>query len=324
MVSFLPLISTINRITSSISQTSHNDTSLPWPATFLTQGMFFFHMGEFLFTQVCKKKDLSYFLGTAVNLTVTNNPTVQFAAQIILIFRNAMKTLQAQTQLKKSFNSLTSVLSESFPTPMRLLKDKTLYLHQSGSPYVEFLKIVPSPIAYTAIRIEQIVHSIDHFLAAACSCGWSYVQLGFSIFIDKMNQFTATNEAFANMGEIYDSLTKDPEQISREITANETIIDSFLPHINSGLNAKNISNSLTTAVVTSTNVVKAVTPVFEAIKGAVQQAAFIVVNMATNLSIAPLGASRTQGTLYNGSLHCSYSTCKTPVTKFDRRFCSPD
>lgn len=314
-----PIIPVMNRIITAC----HNDNQLPWPINVVTDGMFFLHMGDFLVKQVFAKKDISYVGKTFFGLTIGTNPVIRMAAQIILVFRNVMRIGKAHSEVKKACEKMMSAFSERFPTPIRLIKDKTLYLHHAENPYAEVLKCAPQPVAHAAIIVEQIADSIGRVFGSIFACGWSYIELGFSIFIDKIGEFEATSEVASNISEIYNSLVEDPEQISREIEANEQTIDSILPHIIPGMTAKNLSNSVSEAVLLALQVEK-VSPIIKSLQETLEQTSFVALELTTNLSVAPLGATNRQGNLYNGSLHSAYSTCKAPTVKLSGRFCPTD
>jgi hypothetical protein len=287
---------------SSISS-SQDVGAIPWPFNHITQWMNLAHAGSFAINQL-NENEKSVSLSTlALNHVINQQPFIPELARAILIARRALSVFQHANQVKKIQNSLFSVVSGSFPVPVRLLRE-------IKTPHTEFLDAVPTFFSEFILTAEQAVRNIEQLFRATASCGWACLEFAFSLNPDKITQFEANATCASNLDTICDELKKDPKKLSREIEANAEAIDSVLPSINPKWTSKNLSAWITQGVETAVEVHKVAKTTLELFVETVQQCAFILSSITVGSTTPPLGVGTVPKEYAKGPIHQYYEIGK--------------
>ncbi|MBS0656188.1 MAG: hypothetical protein JSR46_10450 [Verrucomicrobia bacterium] len=299
MTFILPIM---EQFASSISS-SRDVGAIPWPFNHITQGLSLAHAGSFAIDQLSENNKNVSLSTLALHHVINQQPFIPELARAILIARRALSVFQQANQVKKVQNSLISVVSGSFPVPVRLLRE-------TKTPHTEFLDTVPQFFSEFLLTAQQAMRNIEQLFHATVSCGRACLEFAFSLNPDKITQFEANATCASNIDTICDELKKDPKKLSREIEANAETLDSILPSINPRWTAKNLSAWITQGVETVVEVHKVAKTTLELFVETVQQCAFILSSITVGSSTPPLGVGTVPKEYTQGPIHQYYEIGK--------------
>ncbi len=257
-------------VQSAVTAVSGSNGILPSPVSFMVNSFYLVHVGAMIARRWITGYDMNYLCGSAVNLAFGDNRILCASAQVVLIFRNTLELIRSKQETTKAYNALLSAINGEFPRA-----DRRTWASQFEG------------------RVRDIASATYRLFHQIILCSWAHLQLGFAIFIDPVTQYEANSGLFSNIAESYETLKQDPGMLGRVIDNHAGAIDALFNCLNVPYSAKDLSKTLTSQVLNMVHAQHVAAKVFEQAKESVQKSAYILCNLMTGSTVAPLGASAT-------------------------------
>jgi len=179
-----------------------------------------------------------YTTGATINYTWGQNKFVRIAAQVILIMRSIVKCNHQTLNVRRKWENLNPVFTNTYPVPKALIQKYAETLHK---PY--FAQLPPS-ILELMIKTECIAYRLYELLQALFLAFLAFLELMEAFFIDQFMESECITASGIHLLEIYKEISNDLPTMMYEMESNKKLIDQTLSMICSSWRAKDLNKVL--------------------------------------------------------------------------------